>query len=535
MRLCDEILLNIFQQYLDATPHLWPILTHVCRRWQKVILWSPLGLQLRLFFTHGTPVLKSLDRWPPLPLAINYGGSRMLDPPAPEDEDNIIAALNQYDRVKLIGLTITNPLLGKLSTLSEPFSELEELDLLSQDNLQLTLPSAFRWGLRLRTLHMTRIAIPALPPLLSSSTDLVELQLHEVPKAGYFSPQVFANALSGASHLRSLSLHFLSFSPRQNYVGLPPPSGHRIVLPALECFKYRGISKYLDGFVARIDAPRLEDIDITFFSQPTMDASQLAQFIQRIGMPTQFSEADIQATAHAISISIKNSSASTPFRLKIPCKQLDWQLSSMAQVCDQFSALVFGVQHLFFITKGFPSGQVDADDEHWLQLIRSFCGARSLVIDGGLATGILCALRLADEGNTTDTVHPSLRNLCVREFGILDPPFWNAAQSLIASRVLSKHPIGLQFVCPDCKTGFTLQDIKGHLVARHAYEIICSYCDYFRLSPAYNLRFHVHLRRKHPEVAQTDELISRFPSTLTPPQIDTLINRHSSVRKHPPP
>ena len=255
--LSNDILLNIFRQYLDVTPQLWPILTHVCRRWQQVILGSPLGLQLRLYCTHGTPVLKNLDCWPPVPLVINYGGHPMLSPPASEDDDNIIAALKQSDRVNSIILTLTNSLSGKLSAISEPLSELEELVLVSRDNLQLTLPSAFRWGSRLRTLNVTRIAIPSLPQLLSSSTDLIDLQLQEIPMAGYFSPQVFANALSGASHLRSLSLHFLSFPPHRNYVSLPLPGSHFIVLPVLTSFKYRGISKYLDRFIAGIQAPCL--------------------------------------------------------------------------------------------------------------------------------------------------------------------------------------------------------------------------------------------------------------------------------------
>ena len=204
----------------------------------------------------------------------------MLDPPALEDEDNIMAAFKQSGRVRTISLTLTNTLLGKLSTISEPFSELEELVLLSQDKL--TLPSAFRWGERIGTLHVTGIAIPTLPQLLSSSTDLVDLQLHEIPMAGYFSPQAFANALSGASHLRSLSLHFLSLPPRRTYAGLPLLC-HRSVLPGLTSFKYRGTSKYLDNFMARIDTPHIGDIDITFFSQPTIDTSQLGQFIERIG------------------------------------------------------------------------------------------------------------------------------------------------------------------------------------------------------------------------------------------------------------
>jgi hypothetical protein len=461
----------------------------------------------------------------------------MLNPPALEDEDNIIAALKQSDRVNSISLTLTNSLLGKLSTISDPFSEIEELVLLSQDKLQLTLPNTFRWGERLHTLHVTRIAIPALPQLLSSSTALVDLHLHNIPMAGYFSPQVFANALSGASHIQTLSLHFLSFPPRRNYVGLPPP-GHRIVLPALTCFKYRGISKYLDSFVARVDAPRLRDLDITFFSQPTMDALQLGQFIERIGMQTSFAEADIQATANAISISSGNSGTSTRLRLQISCEQLDWQVSSMAQICDQFSPFLIGVKHLLFDSNNFPSEEGDVDGEKWLQLVRSFRGAGALSIAGEFTTGILCALRLlGDEGSTVDiALLPSLRNLRVGRPGPLDRPFWDATQSLITSRRLSNRPVKLQFVCPDCNTGFTSQGLKEHLVSLHAYEIVCSYCGDFQSTIPWSTaacidELQKHLSLKHPEIAQKDELISRSLSHLTIPQLDTLANRHSSLRK----
>ena len=453
----------------------------------------------------------------------------MLKPPATKDNDNIITALKHSDRVSAISLTLTKSLLEKLSTISEPFSELEELVLLSQDKLGLTLPNAFGWGERVRTLHVTGIVIPALPRLLSS-TYLVDIQLHEIPMAGYFSPQAFANALSGASHLGSLSLHFLSFPPRRSYVDLPAPGGHRIVLPALTCFKYRGISKYLDSFVARIDAPHLRDIDITFFSQPTMDTSQLGKFIERIGMETSLNEAEIQAAVHAISISFKTSSASTRLRLQIPCEQPDWQLSSMAQVCAQFSPFLSGVQHLVFYND-FSSEQDDVDDELCLQLIRSFGGTRTLSIDGKFTTRILCALKPADEGHTSNTtVLPALRNLRLWQRERLDWSFWDAAQTLVTLRGVSGQE--LWFECPNCDDpGFTSHGLKEHLVARHLYEIVCSYCPHFPVKPAYIHQFQEHLRSRHPKVVQNDELISQPPPTLTPLQIDTLANRYSSLSK----
>ncbi|KAH8981830.1 hypothetical protein EDB86DRAFT_3247532 [Lactarius hatsudake] len=238
----------------------------------------------------------TLDCWPALPIVVQYGGFPDLDPPSPEDDDNIMAALKQSGRVISISLTVTKSLLEKLSAIFEPFSGLEELVLLSQDHMQLTLPSTFRWGSHLRTLHSTKVAFHSLPRLLSRShwQDLVGIQLHEIPSAGYFSPEAFANALSGMTRLRTLSLHFHSLPPRRNYPSLPPLSGERVVLPALVSLKYRGTSKYLDSLVARIDAPGLRDIEITLFSQPTMDASELGRFIERIEMQTSHNQAEVQ-------------------------------------------------------------------------------------------------------------------------------------------------------------------------------------------------------------------------------------------------
>ncbi|KAH9020824.1 hypothetical protein EDB84DRAFT_1581002 [Lactarius hengduanensis] len=412
----NDVLLDIFRHHLHVAPRTWPTLTYVSQRWRQIVQTSPLGLNLRLFVTPGTHVLKALDCWPALPIMVQYGGVPNSDAPAPEDDDNVIAALKQSGRVSSICLTVTSSLLGKLSTISEPFSELEELVLLSRDNVQLTLPGTFRWGARLRTLHSTRIAFPSLPQLLSPSRDLVDIQLHEIPSDGCFPPEAFVNALSEMTNLRTLSLHFLCLPPRRNYLSLPPSSGERVILPALTCLKYRGTSKYLDSLVARIDAPRLGDIGITFFSQPTMDASELGRFIERTEMQTLLSKAEVQTSGDAISISFTGSGTSTPLRLQISCKQLDWQLSSMTQVCDRFSPFLFRIENLGFNTAQLPSGQDGADGEQWLELVRSFGGARDFRVAGVHATDILCALRAAAGGHTTDTAMlTALCNLRVQE------------------------------------------------------------------------------------------------------------------------
>ena len=532
----EDIFLNVFHHCMAATPRIWPILAWVCRRWRHIVFASPLGLNLRLYCTHGMPVLKSLDCWPTLPIIVEYGGVPNLDPPTPKDNDNIIAALKQSGRVGSISLTVTSSLLEKFSAISEPLSELEELVLLSQDSVQQTLPSTFLWGSRLRTLRSTRIAFPSLPPLLLPCQDLVDLQLHEIPSSGYFSPEAFTNALSGTPQLRSLTLHLLSFPRRRSYLSLPPSPGQRIVLAALAHLKYRGTSMYLDSFVGRIDAPRLEDIEIRLFSQPTMDASQLGRFIQRTEMHTSLSHAKVETDAHAISISFTNSDVSTHLRLHISCKQLDWQLSCMAQVCDQISSFLFHVSDVGIDTAQPLGRREDVNDEQWLDLLYSFkfSEATNLWVANELTTDILCVLGHANEQNTA--ILPSLRHIRVQKPIEMDGPLWNSVQSFITSRSISGRPVQVDapsYRCHICYDNFLhdfeeQHELKRHLRDKHRYQILCSYCGEFECTPGQSGLFRVHLGDKHREIVRRDVHISK-PSSI-PFQIDSLVNWHSSLR-----
>jgi hypothetical protein len=405
----DDVLRNIFHHFIHTSPQFWYTLTHVCQKWRQIIFDSPQGLRLRLHCTYGTPVIKALGYWPPFPLVVNYGVIHR--PPAPEDEDNIMAALEHTDRVCSISFTVSSSLLKKLSTISKPFLELEDLVLLSKDNSPFTLPSAFWWGHRLRTLHSTRVAFASLPQLLLPSQNLVDIQLDEIPGAGYFSPEAFANALCGMTQLQALSLHFLSYPPRRKFLSLPPSLGDRVVLPVLTRFRYRGTSKYLDSLVAKIDAPRLGDIDITFFSQPTLDALQLGLFINRIELWGSPPRVDILSSGDTISITLSQPGTRTRLGLQISCEQLDWQLSSISRICDNFSSFLFSVEDLRIETAGPSSAPDDVDDEQWLRLVRTFDGAKDFYLAGKLAAAILRALRLADEGHKI--VLPALRNLHV--------------------------------------------------------------------------------------------------------------------------
>ena len=530
--LSEDILHYIFHQYLSAFPQSWHTLVWVCQKWRQIVFTSPMSLNIRLHCTHKTPVLKALCHWPALPITIQYGGAPNLDPPVPEDDDNIISALKHSGRVSSIRLTVTTSLREKLSAISEPFTELEDFVLSSQDNQPLTLPNSSHLGPRLRTVYLTGIAIPSFPQLLSPSQFLVDIQLHEIPITGYFSPEAFANALSGTTQVRSLTLHFLSLPPSRKYLGSPPPPEERVVLPAITCFKYRGTSKYLDSFVARIDAPSLCEINITFFYQPTMDALQLGRFIERVEMHTSLVQADVEASADAISISFTDSSASTPFRLQILCKQLDWQVSCMGQVCDRISPFLSGVI-ILEINMAQPLGGRDGGNgEQWPDLLCSFkfSGAKSFWVASELTTDILCALHPANE--VDPTLLPSLRHLRVQKPIEMDGPSWDSLQSFITSRWISGRPVEFKapsYQCHICHGSSEEQHgLKRHLREKYGYQVLCSYCGEFECTPGQSDLFQEHLEDTHPEIAHNDALISEPSLTIT--QMNDLVNQHTSLR-----
>ena len=370
----DEVLLNIFRHFLHVSPRDWPRLVHTCRKWRHIALASQGALRLWLFCTHGTPVQKNLDCWPTLPIVVQYGGLPMLGPPTPEDEDDIMAALKQSGRVISISLTISLPLLRKLSTIEGVFSELQDLVLLSRDGVPLTMPTAFRWGPRLRRLHSTGITFPALlqPLYSSSSTNLMDLQLHDVVLPWQLSPRMLMEVLSKLDQLRSLLLHFRYTS--YSHCSLPPDT-ETIFIPVLTRLNYRGGMAYLEGIVASIDAPLLKDIEITFFDNPTIVHSRISEFIDWIEIYRSHCGAHALSSRPTISISLTQPGSPTRLKLQVLRKPSRVQISSMAQICLDVSPLLFNDEGDQRIHTTRPLGRVDSPaSRELLELLNQFTG-----------------------------------------------------------------------------------------------------------------------------------------------------------------
>ena len=438
--LSDEVLLAIFRYYLDASPRLWSRLVHTCRKWRRIVFASEEDLHLPLICTHGTPALKSLDFWPKLPIIVQYGGSLELDPPTPEDEVNIVTALNQSDRVHSISLTVTSSLLEKLTAIKRPFSELEELVLLSRGRSQVTLPSAFGWGTHLRLLHLSGIVFSALPLLLYSSRNLVDLKLHEVPNPWLFSPEALTDALCGMAQLRSLSLHFL---PTTDHIGVTVPSRKRITLPALACLDFRGVTKYLEDFVARIDTPRLGGIELTFFNESSLEFSKLSEFIDRIETHKSHRRVDILSSERAISVTLTQPGALTCLTFHLPCEPLNLQLSALSRLCIPFSTLLTDVKDLCIRGTRQSREEDSLDSRRWLESITSFTGVTSFHISGNISIDIVRDLQKTSDKRRT--VLPSLQKLYIPQPGPCLSRLREMVVSFMILRRLSGNAVEVEY------------------------------------------------------------------------------------------
>ena len=170
----------------------WHRLVHVCRRWRSVGFASPNSLQLRLVCHRtGNACVRQLGIWPPLPIIIrNITGSSNEH----MWEDYVIdVATAHHNRICAIHLAyLSRSQVRRLaSTMRQQFPALIHLSLSLESYhgraLGPPLPDGFLGGFapRLQTFKLGNIPFPALPKLLLSATDLVFLELWNVPYSGY--------------------------------------------------------------------------------------------------------------------------------------------------------------------------------------------------------------------------------------------------------------------------------------------------------------------------------------------------------------
>ena len=444
----DDVLQGIFDFYTGEylrfpgkrNVEAWQSLVHVCRRWRSIVLGSPRRLNLQLYCTPRTPARKTLDVWPALPLHV-VGGVAGGNVAFSSGMDDIIAALGQSSRVcqvKLLGLAGLH-LENVSAAMQAPFPELTVLWLSLHGETSPVISDSFlgESAPRLRYVTLDGIPYPGLPKALLSANHLVDLVLSNIPHSGYFSPEAMVASLSVISRLESLSLEFRSPQPRPDWETRRSPPPKRFILPTLENLIFKGVTEYLEILVTFVDAPRLAHFQITFFNQIDFDIPRLSQFINRTPPLRNRDEAHVQFDDRSAGILFGT------LQISVLCREPDWQVSSIEQVCSSSLHPASTVEYLYIERRHLPLvWKEDAiEDTLWLQLLFPFIRVKNLYLSKEFAPIIAAALQELVGGGITEVL-PGLQNIFIEQLRV-EPsgPFLKSLEQFAAMRQLSNHPV----------------------------------------------------------------------------------------------
>jgi hypothetical protein len=241
--------------------------------------------------------------------------------------DNVIAALGQNNRVCQVNLSVfaRGEMEKVFAAMRVPFPKMTELQLTPYLS-DIPIPDSFLGGSapRLRILSVSGIPFPGLPKLLLSTTHLVRLWLSDIPRSGYISPESVIALISALSSLETLCLKFEFPESRSHWQSRSLPTIKRPVLPALNEFRFKGVTEYLEELVNGIDTPQLEKMDITFFNQIDFDCPRLARFINRTPTLRALDEAHVQFGDGTAGVALRNPTYDADFcvlNISILCEE----------------------------------------------------------------------------------------------------------------------------------------------------------------------------------------------------------------------
>ena len=308
--------------------------------------------------------------------------------------DNIIALLGQSNRVCQVSLWA---LAGwqveeVLARMQVPFPELTVLSLSSLDQMPPVIPDSFLRGSapRLRHFELEGIPFPGLPKLLLSATHLVYLRLEDIPLSGYISPEVMVALLSVLSSSENFTFNsnplLINLNSDSECRSLPPKPS---ILPALNYFRFQGVTEYLDKLVTHIETPQLDQMHITFFNQIDFDCPRLAQFINRTPTLGARDQVHVQFGDWSTNVILPGT-----LEIVISWEEPDRQVSSVVQVCNSSLPHLSTVEDLWIeLRLGEQSFQIDAvENTQWLQLFLQFTAVENLHLSKELAPSIAAAL-----------------------------------------------------------------------------------------------------------------------------------------------
>jgi hypothetical protein len=198
--------------------------------------------------------------------------------------------------------------------------------------------------------------------------------------------------------------------------------------------------------VARIDAPQLIWSYLTFFNQIDFETPQLVQFIRRTPNLNSLEKARLAFGVDAAEVNLSSLATAHDGELnvKILCRELDWQVSSLEQLCTSFLPSVSMSKDLYIcLRQNSETDWKDNDDDAlWLALLHPFTAAKNLYLSKEFTPRILPAFRELVGGRTMEVL-PTLQDIFLEELRPSVPadPVQEAIKTIVTARQLSGHPV----------------------------------------------------------------------------------------------
>ena len=342
-----------------------------------------------------------------------------------------MAALEHPDRLSDIRfLNMTGSQLGKVAAAMQgPSPILTCLKIVSKEGNVQVLPSGILGSApRLREITLFRIPFPALPTLLLSASDLVDLCLGSIPPTGYIPPDTMVAHLAVLSRLKTLRIGFQVVPSHHDLILSPPIT--RAVLPALTHFTFSGVCEYLEDFVARIDTPQLDTTSILYGDHDIdFEVPQFSEFINRseklkktlsnngVVMP------DIYDGICFIIVSVTTSNqgrwdSNIGISICVTCGDKYQQILCLSNILRRISPILPDLVHIQIDSKldlyESLSESEGLGDIEWLQVLRTFPSVQTLFVCRTLAGQVCHALHDIDEELATQAL-PALNLLCLED------------------------------------------------------------------------------------------------------------------------
>ena len=458
----DDSLLNIFYHCRPPVPleggdrdtmglwdggweceYWWYKLAWVCRRWRRLILASPSYLGLSLVCRSGTPVADMLEHSPPFPLIIDH-----IHAPhdiTAEDEEGILLALKNHDRVRRIRLRMSVLSLDRLiAALDDVFPMLEYLDIGPQfaPNWNGSLfPSTLR-APHLRHLVLFDISLPIGPPLLAG---LVTLSLQYTHPSANFGSGELLDQLKFMLQLETLRITIYSPLSDQDIEEqlLQIPLSTHVTLPNVRWFEFNGPLASMRSVLPRITMPSLKIAEIipTTFPDFAFSTYFVLQFVCKTenprfgGVRVTFHDQCVVVTMYPhewtdIPTLRMRDSWGGPVDGLVSTER---RLCAMGPVFSEVELLTLEDETSLEWHKG---SSMRAD---WHDLLGLFNKVRILHVAGGdLIEGLSCSLLPEDHGSSIEGL-PDLRVLSCPKGSRVG----KSCRSLIAVRRNAGHPVTL--------------------------------------------------------------------------------------------